>query len=81
MDPMTIIAIMSGIGALGGMMKGGQQPMQSTIPQQMNLGAKPPMQVQNPYMSQMMPPNMMQPGMMPQQNRFSSALGRYGGLM
>ena len=80
MDPMTIIAIMSGIGALGGMMKGGQQPMQSTIPQQMNLGAKPPMQAQNPYMNQMIPQQSMmqnQMGRLP----FSSSLGRYGGLM
>lgn len=75
---------MGGAGNMMGAMRGGQPMGQNMFPSPTALGQKPPMQMpqmqnqiagRNPMMNQTMNP------MMQNRNMFSSALGRYGGLM
>jgi hypothetical protein len=89
MDMMSIMkmlgqagAAMGGAGGLIGSMRGGQPTGgQGMFPQPTQLGQKPPMQVPMQNQMGMTPPMMQQPNMMmPQPNRFSSALARYGGF-
>lgn len=86
MDPMTIMAIASSISAatgVGGMLK--KQPGQYMFPEAIKVGAKPPMQVGNPYQTPIAttgqdPYGQMMNPMMRRQPMFSSAIGRYGGF-
>ena len=86
MDPLTLMAIASMIGAgtsVAGMMK--KTPGQNMFPEAMALGSKPMIQPSNPYQSPMAatgqdPYGRMMNPMMRRPPMLSSTLGRYGGL-
>lgn len=87
MDPMTMMAIASMVGAGTGVLNTMKKtPGQSMFAEPVKTGSKPMMSVGNPYQSPMAttgqdPYGQMQDyQQMYRPNRLSSVLGRYGGL-
>ena len=85
MDPMTIMAIASIIGAgtnAMGMMKNNNPGQSLTQPVATKLGNRPPMSVGNPYQQNIMGSTINQnPNDPYRRYLLSSTLGRYGGLV